>query len=177
MRCYSYLVVDIANSYIYAYTRAGQNGDLSKAITLTMDSELRCGARSAVISQHDEIPTLGLTFGCLQLDGIDFPHEFQVVDDRMRMTTDGLLRCDFLLRYGAIMNFGQPNLTLATPYHLMSTTESIVIGAPPCKRTYSLPHIDTGAGKQQPDPSVADEVLVHTAAYLYEIRNGDRFRQ
>lgn len=66
------------------------------------------------ISPRDEIPTLGLTFGCLQMGGIDFPHEFQVVDDRVRMTTDGLLGCDFLLRYGAMMDFGHSDITLCS---------------------------------------------------------------
>lgn len=113
------------------------------------------------ISPHDEIPTLGLTFGCLQLNGIDFPHEFQVVDDRVRMTTDGLLGCDFLLRYGALMDFGKSNLTLCTPFQVLQNHEADRTEPAPRAHTHSLPNIDI----TEPDPSPeteVEEILVQT---------------
>lgn len=56
------------------------------------------------ISGTEPCLTLGLAFGTVYVNKIGFKHHFQIFNNTMNLNTDGLLGCDFLLRYGCQIN-------------------------------------------------------------------------
>lgn len=58
---------------------------------------------------------------------IPFEHEFQIVQDKFSISNDGILGNDFLMKYGATINYGRDEIILRVPQRNENKDEQTVI--------------------------------------------------
>lgn len=65
--------------------------------------------------EDNKLQSLGSTFANLTINNVIIRHKFQVVDQKINLTSDGLLGMDFLLKYHAHIDFEDNKLILQVP--------------------------------------------------------------
>lgn len=59
--------------------------------------------------------SVGLTFGAVIVNDLRFQHEFHIVDDSFHLDADGIIGCDFLMRYKCTIDMVKGELKLQIP--------------------------------------------------------------
>lgn len=116
--------------------------------------------------------SVGLTFGSVIINDLRFQHEFQIVDDTFHLDADGIIGCDFLMRYKCTIDMVKCELRLQIPvnhpshepktrFELADTTVSQAVG--PVVKATDLPKSGSPSnksGRRKGELKGADEIEV-----------------
>lgn len=77
------------------------------------------------VTSHNGYKSVGLTFGAIIVNDINFQHQFQIVSDDFHLDADGIIGCDFLVRYNCTIDVAAGVLKISIPinhpYHEPNT--------------------------------------------------------
>lgn len=79
------------------------------------------------IAKDLTIFTIGQIETQIYFNEIPFEHEFQIVQDKFNISNDGIIGNDFLMKYGATINYEKNEITLRIPQENKNKDEQTVI--------------------------------------------------
>lgn len=100
--------MNCSNEKVCLMVDTGADISILKPDKVSKDSIIHHGEKVTVsgVTDPKRISSIGRLTSKLHINNIAFPHDFQVIiDERIRLRCDGILGSDFLLKYGANINF------------------------------------------------------------------------
>lgn len=67
------------------------------------------------VTSHNGYKSVGLTFGAIIVNDIRFQHQFHIVSDDFHLEADGIIGCDFLVRYKCTIDVAAEVLRISIP--------------------------------------------------------------